>query len=148
MKPHIYKIVVILAALTALTAGARAQSVTKATVPFNFSVNNTTISAGNCVISRISDSAITVSSMAKSGGRVIVLSRHSSNNNQSGQSKWIFHRYGANYFLAGMTTPEYALTVPQSKTEKSLRKELRLASISKDHPSPIRPEVLAINVTN
>jgi hypothetical protein len=148
MKPHIYKIVVILAALMALGTGVKAQTVTKAAVPFNFSVNNQTISAGDCLISRITDNGIVVLSMDKNGGSVIVLAQSSSKTTADGHGKWYFHRYGDTYFLAGMSTPNYALIVPQSKTEKRLRKELSLASAAKDHPSSQEPEVLAINVTN
>lgn len=148
MKPHIYKIAIILAALTISTVGIRAQSATKATVPFNFVVNNTTIPAGDCLITRAGENAIIISSLAKKGDRAIVLARQGGESDNSLQSKWTFHRYGTSYFFAGMSTSGYALAVPQSKTERSLRKELRLASVSKDHPSSLIPEVLSINVTN
>lgn len=146
MKNHIYKIVGLLAAMTTLAvSGAQAQVTTKAHVPFDFSARGQSISAGDCLMTRISEQAISVRSKTANGGSTIVLTR-AGGRGSTNQSNWVFRRYGDMYFLAGVNTPNYELVLPKSKTKLSLLKELKRTMISKNHPSTATPEIVAVNV--
>ena len=96
-----------------------AQTIAMASVPFAFTVADTEMSAGNYVITSVSDSAIVV--INRSTGTSIVSLFHSEQpRNHNDTTKLVFHRYGDTYFLSQVAraSGETAIQLPISKQEK------------------------------
>ena len=95
-----------------------AQTVATASVPFAFTVANTEMSAGNYVITSVSDSEIVVINRSKGTGVISPFhSEQPSNNNDT--TKLVFHRYGDTYFLSQVArgSGEPVIQLPISKQE-------------------------------
>ena len=95
-----------------------AQTIATANVPFAFTVANTEMSAGNYVITSVSDSAITVINRSKGTGVISPFhSEQPRNNNDT--TKLVFHRYGDTYFLSQVArgSGETVIQLPISKRE-------------------------------
>jgi len=111
MKKQIYTFVGLIIVLTISSVTAiHAQSATtaKAHIPFDFSVRNQTIAAGDHVINRLGDSGA-VWSLRSSDNRqsVIFLGMSAESKSTSGNGKLTFRRYGNKYFLASIETSAY-----------------------------------------
>jgi hypothetical protein len=106
------------------TASAYAQTgVVKANVPFNFIVNKTELPAGEYMIHSLglTGSALTMQSTDKKIVTVIVPNACESLNVPR-SSKLLFHRYGAQYFLAQIWTEgnSRGRELPRSGREKEV----------------------------
>ena len=110
-----------------LNAAAQAQSAAKANVPFAFKVGSAQLPAGTYVISPAGMSAIEVRNGQTSASALSLVRREYQNNSGA---KLIFHHVAGQYFLAeiwgGAGTD--GMVIAPSKQEKSLEKELRLAT--------------------
>jgi hypothetical protein len=95
-----------------------AQTIATASVPFAFTVANTEMSAGNYVITSVSDSAIVVINRSK-GTSVISLFHSEQPRNNNDATKLVFHRYGDKYFLSQVArgSGETVIQLPISKQE-------------------------------
>ena len=105
-----------------ITAGVWAQSV-KATIPFDFTVNNTTVPAGTYIISSAStDHDILSISDQK---HVQLLSTVLPNPAHAGKANvMVFHKYGNQYFLSEIRSADSSsmnLRLPVWKAEKRAR---------------------------
>ena len=110
-----------------LNAAAQAQSAAKANVPFAFNVGSAQLPAGTYVISPTGASAIAIrNGQTGTGALSLVRSEYQ---NKSG-SKLVFHRVAGQYFLAEIWRGKGTnrMVIAPSKQEKSLEKELRLAT--------------------
>ena len=95
-----------------------AQTIAMASVPFGFTVADKEMSAGNYVITSVSDSAIVI--INRSTGTGVVSLFHSEqprNNNDT--TMLVFHRYGDTYFLSQVAraSGEAVIQLPISKQE-------------------------------
>src|ERR1035438_5333625 len=114
----------------ATCTGAIAQQL-KANIPFGFTVGNTWMPAGEYTISSPLRQVVQVRSVDLAKIATIVSSQ-GYNESRSG-SKLVFDKYGDQYFLRRVLSPNFAslnLDVPQGKAEKqarsrSLRSETR-----------------------
>jgi hypothetical protein len=110
-----------------LNAAAQAQSAAKANVPFAFSVGTAQLPAGTYVISIAGMSAIEIRN-GQTSASVLSLVRHEYQSKSD--AKLVFHHVAGQYFLAeiwrGAGTT--GMVIAPSKQEKSLEKELRLAT--------------------
>jgi hypothetical protein len=110
-----------------LNAAAQAQSAAKANVPFAFSVGTSQLPAGTYVISIAGMSAIEIRN-GQTSASVLSLVRHEYQSKSD--AKLVFHHVAGQYFLAeiwrGAGTT--GMVIAPSKQEKSLEKELRLAT--------------------
>ena len=95
-----------------------AQTIATASVPFAFTVANTEMSAGNYVITSVSDYAIVVINRSK-GTSVISLFHSEQPRNNNDTTKLVFHRYGDTYFLSQVArgSGETVIQLPISKQE-------------------------------
>jgi len=122
-------LVAVAALVTAVNAGAQDHGV-KGTVPFNFTVNGSSLPPGTYTIS-------------STGGNVFSLKNQQANvniwavgmprTNEPGQSgSLLFHRYGDRYFLSEIRYPHSSAMVhlPTSRTEKKVRERTLEASVS------------------
>lgn len=108
-----------------------AQTVTKATVPFAFTVGQSEMPAGTYTISSVSDSAIVIRNSNTAKGVVsLFLSEQASSSD--GIPKLVFNRYGDKYFLSQVSpgSGHGVMRLPASKLEK----EVRIASIHGGSP--------------
>jgi len=116
--------------LTAGSAVAQDRQV-KATVPFNFTVNNSWLPAGTYTIGSNSDTPnlLSIRDRAKS---VHILAMGLTDPRDSEKvGKLVFHRYGNQYFLCEIRSQESAINVQlaTSKQEKRAREETQQAGL-------------------
>ena len=105
----------------ATCTGAIAQQL-KANIPFGFTVGNTWMPAGEYTISSPLRQVVQVRSVDLAKIATIVSSQ-GYNESRSG-SKLVFDKYGDQYFLRRVLSPNFAslnLDVPQGKAEKTAR---------------------------
>jgi hypothetical protein len=105
----------------ATCTGAIAQQL-KANIPFGFTVGNTWMPAGEYTISSPLRQVVQVRSVDLAKIATIVSSQ-GYNESRSG-SKLVFDKYGDQYFLRRVLSPNFAslnLDVPQGKAEKQAR---------------------------
>ena len=104
-----------------ITAGVWAQSV-KATIPFDFTVNNTTVPAGTYIISSASTDHLVLRISDQKD--VHLLSTALPNPANAGRANVVvFHKYGNQYFLSEILseTASMNLRLPVRKAEKRAR---------------------------
>lgn len=109
------------------TTGALAQAVAKANVPFAFMVGSAQLPAGTYTVGALNDASIAIENSQTSASAASIV-RHEHPRNCS--PKLVFHRLAGQYFLAEIwgRAGSSGIVIPRSKLEKSLEKELRLAS--------------------
>jgi len=151
MKEQIYTFggLIIVLTISSVTA-IHAQSATtaKAHIPFDFSVRNQTIAAGDHVINRLGDSGA-VWSLRSSDNRqsVIFLGMSAESKSTSGNGKLTFRRYGNKYFLASIETSAYKIGLRKSRTERSLEKMLENNyRIAKNNVNGATPEIVFVEI--
>jgi len=103
-----------------ITAGVWAQAV-KATVPFDFTINSTTVPAGTYIISSTSSDVLRIYSDQK---HVHLLTTALMDSGNAGKGNvLVFHKYGNQYFLSEIRCKDTSmnLRLPVWKTEKQAR---------------------------
>jgi len=96
-----------------------AQTIVRATVPFNFTVGRTEMPAGNYDISPLTDSTIVIRD-SKTASAVVDLFRREQDRNGDNRPKLVFHRYGDKYFLSQVLRGHggAVMQLPTSKLEE------------------------------
>ena len=110
------------------TGGVMAQGrAVRATVPFDFTVGDKLLPAGNYEITKISSSAVELQNRDKHVA-IFAHTNYDSRQSRNG-SKLVFDKYGDQYFLSEVLCEPSAINVslPQSKAEKQAR--MHLASL-------------------
>jgi len=120
--------------ITAGGALAQDQQV-KATVPFNFTVNSSSMPAGNYTIGSASTSGniLTIADWEKHVHVLAMGQRDSGTTVKSGHL--VFHKYGDQYFLSEICYAGSSATVqfPSSKAERRARAQTQEARLSADN---------------
>lgn len=130
IAPKIIAALCILSALmtTATSASAQTPQGMKIDIPFRFSVVGRTLSAGRYSVKRISQTSSAYAIQSQDGAGSVIVITTASLNGGSGEAepRLVFNKYGGRYFLAEMWMPDSDTGnhVPQSKAERSLRREL------------------------
>lgn len=122
MKRNLIGTLALVALSMVLTAGAHAQAVAKAAVPFAFRVGNSQLQAGTYVVTPQANNSNVVSIRNDdSGASVIALAR--TEYPHKGGPRLVFHRIGSQYFLAQIwgTEGNVGMGVPTSKLEKEMQ---------------------------
>jgi len=151
MKKQIYTFVGLIIVLTISSVTAiHAQSATtaKAHIPFDFSVRNQTIAAGDHVINRLGDNSA-VWSLRNSDNRqsVILFGMSVESKRTSGNGKLTFRRYGNKYFLTAIETAAYKIELGKSRTERSLEKNLENKyRMAKNNVNGTTPEIVSVEI--
>jgi len=110
-----------------ITAGVWAQSV-KATVPFDFKVNNTSVSAGTYTISSTDHDVIRISDQK----HVYLMTAALPDPDNTGKANvLVFHKYGNQYFLSAIRseTASMYLRLPVWNAEKRARTQTQEAAL-------------------
>ena len=111
-----------------ITAGVWAQSV-KATVPFDFTIDQATVPAGTYIISSTSSDVLRISDQK----HIHLLTAAMANQGNNGKGNvLVFHKYGDQYFLSEIRSTDLAsmnLRLPVWKSEKRARAQTQVAGI-------------------
>jgi len=121
MKRNLFGILTTLTLALLISVPLSAQTIAKATVPFDFTVGQTKMPAGTYEISPLSHAILIMDrKTAKS-----VLSLFNSEEPSRGDStpKLVFHRYGDKYFLSQVSRGNggAVMQLPTSKLEEEVR---------------------------
>ena len=121
MKRNLFGILTTLTLALLISVPLSAQTIAKATVPFDFTVGQTRMPAGTYEISPLSHAILIMDrKTAKS-----VLSLFNSEEPSRGDStpKLVFHRYGDKYFLSQVSRGNggVVMQLPTSKLEEEVR---------------------------
>ena len=117
-------------AATFITAGVWAQDhLVKANVPFNFTVSNTALPAGDYTISTTTSSPnlITITDREKN---VHMMSLALEDPSTDAKPVLVFHKYGDQYFLSQIRTSALHEHLAVSKAEKRARTQTEEAGIA------------------
>jgi len=99
-----------------------AQTTARVTVPFDFTVGQTQMSAGTYDINPLAHEAIVVRNTKEARSALSIVRSERSRNSDSG-TKLVFNRYGDKYFLSQVSRGfgGSVMQLPPSKLEKELR---------------------------
>jgi len=105
-------------------SGLSAQTKAAAAVPFEFSVQNTTLPAGNYTITATAHEVMTIRN-AETGKAIMLLAPSSESGYRGTQDKnvVVFHKVADRYFLADVRTDAVSGHVSPSKLERELTSE-------------------------
>ena len=120
---HLCSLIGMMFLLTVVSAQAQTTGRFRAHIPFDFTVGQETFQAGDYVISLVMPASdqTTLRLWNKTTGETRVV--QTMPKNVSGDleaAKLMFNRYGDQYFLRQMLTPDYGVQFFKSKTEKHL----------------------------
>jgi hypothetical protein len=108
-----------------------AQTIARVTVPFDFTIGQTQMSADTYEINPLAHDAILIRD-TKSATSALSMVRSERSRNSDSETKLVFNRYGDKYFLSHVSRG-FGGDVMQLPTSK-LEKEVRIASSGVSHP--------------
>jgi hypothetical protein len=117
----------------AAPASAKSTSDLRAQVPFDFYVGDRLISAGDCRVTSINSDESGLRIDGKGGRQSAITNTNaaSASANAKASTRLVFHKYGDQYFLASVWGEgQDGRALPESKRERMLRKERRVAQQS------------------
>lgn len=122
--------VILMLAFASALASANSQNNRNviANIPFEFSVGNKQLPAGDYIVQRVTTSTNEGLLIRSRDGSVneIVMTRPVQSNKTQEQAKLVFHKYGSQYFLSQIWKPGEATgrELPRSKSERNAGSEL------------------------
>lgn len=151
MKKQIYTFIglIIVLTITSVTAiHAQSSTTSKSHIPFEFSVKNRTIAAGDYVISGQDNSSEMWTLRSRdSKQQVNLIAMNVESKSNSGNGKLTFRRYGNKYFLAGMETSDYKIGLPKSRAERTLEKSLKQNNnLAKSNVDNAASEIVTVEI--
>jgi hypothetical protein len=136
MRKHLTWLPLILMALfssAALSTNAQSSYGVRANVPFDFTVGDRTLQAGQ-IVARLPGrdaGAMTIDNL-DTDQHALRMARTLRGADTADQAKLVFRKYGNRYYLAEVWTPGYRVwEVIKSNSERAIERELRLARNSK-----------------
>jgi hypothetical protein len=104
---------------TLVPVGAMAQEPTRFAIPFNFTVGHNSLVAGDYIVREMSPRVLQIQS---NDGRanVLVMAASVEPGKIQGKVVMTFQKYGDQYFLSTVKSPDRGLEVPRSVREKEL----------------------------
>lgn len=126
MKRNFLGILTTMALALLISVPLSAQTIAKATVPFDFTVGQTQLSAGTYDIDSLAHAAGIEIRNSKTAKSVLSVFRSEHSRNNDGRTKLVFNRYGDKYFLSQVSRglEGGVMQLPTSK----LAKEVRIAN--------------------
>jgi hypothetical protein len=122
MKRNLFGILTTLTLALLISVPLSAQTIAKATIPFDFTVGRTHLPAGTYEISPLAQAAILIrdSTSAKS---VLTFFNWKQPSRGDSTPKLVFHRYGDKYFLSQVSRGNDGadMQLPTSKLEEEVR---------------------------
>jgi hypothetical protein len=120
----------LVSALAVAPASAKSVSNLRAQVPFDYHVGDKLISAGDCIITAMTDNeaALRIRSADCDESATILTNAKQAKTNAKSSPRLVFHRYGDQYFLAAVWGLDgMGRALPESNRERSLRRERQVA---------------------
>jgi hypothetical protein len=117
----------------AAPTSAKSASDLRAQVPFDFYVGDRLISAGDCRVTSVNsdESGLRIDGNGGRQSAITITNLKSGSANAKANARLVFHKYGDQYFLAAVWGAEQdGRSLPESKRERMLRKERRVAQQS------------------
>ena len=114
--------------LAVAPASAKSINGVRAQIPFDFHVGSSLMPAGDYTINAVTedDAALRIGNGSRNA--IALTSSKEANPGSKSKSRLVFHKYGDQYFLAAVWGAERTGRVlPESKGERSLRREMRVA---------------------
>jgi hypothetical protein len=102
MKKHVYASLLICGLIVGLAASARAQSQIKVNVPFDFTIGNTLVQAGQYMVLPASaslGSEVLLFRDSDGQSRAVTMGIRVEPTMKASEPRLVFHRYGDRYFL-------------------------------------------------
>ena len=122
LKPVLLAVLTVFgAALTIIPANAQSGSRALANIPFDFSVGNTTLKAGNYSVEQLQSGILALSS-SDNKEHQFAMTFPSDSDQQSQESYLVFIRYGSEVFLkkVSLSGNENRYELPESRKEREL----------------------------
>jgi hypothetical protein len=119
----------LVSSLAALPAAAKSVDGMRAQIPFDFHVGDRLVRAGAYTIKSMTADEQVI--RLKSGKEIATTATNSGRErgNGEGRARLVFHKYGDQYFLSAVWgSDSTGRTLPETKRERNLRKELRAAN--------------------
>ena len=124
----VFTMLILTLALAVGTAHAQTARHLTASIPFQFTIGNQTLPAGDYTIDSINqDSGKSALRFRSKDGRVtrLVIMNPTQRGLDPEKASLVFHRYGDSYFLAEVWAGDpYGLTLPRSRSERDMEREL------------------------
>jgi len=123
MARHFFGILTTMALALLISVPLSAQTIATATVPFDFTVGQTQLSAGTYEISTVAHAAGIEIRNTKAAKSVLSVVRSEHSRNNDSRTKLVFNRYGNRYFLSQVSRglDGGVMQLPTSKLEKEVR---------------------------
>ncbi|MGH9835558.1 MAG: hypothetical protein ACREBD_18680 [Blastocatellia bacterium] len=147
MKKHMIRFFAFFGFLFVLAAtptfAQNSSSAVTADIPFDFSVANRTLPAGEYTVKGGPNTASILIRNDKGKGAVTVFAQLTNPNSEAKKSALVFRRYGNQYFLARVihTDGSYGREIAMSKTEKRLVKGSSDRNLAQNK---VEPEIVTI----
>jgi len=147
MKKQVFTLIalmVLVVAASAVSASAQTSGSARlvASVPFEFSVANTTLPAGEYIVSFTNPATLgrALRITSKDGAQSVLIQTSNTIGKIQDNARLVFHRYGDQYFLAQawMAADDTGMNVQKSRGEKDIQR--RLAG------TKTKPETVALNL--
>ena len=151
MKKQIYTFVGLIIVLTIASVSAihaQSESSARARIPFDFSVRNQTISAGDYSIQRQDDKG-KAWSLRRDDYRqtVVFLAMNVDSEKPLGNGKMTFRRYGNKYFLVGLEISHYKIGLGKSRAERTLERQLEdETKLAKNNVNSAKPQIVTVEI--
>jgi len=124
MKRNVYGALMIIALALIIGVPMTQAQATKANVPFEFSLNQQLMPAGNYEISSAGNNLLAVRNLDTMKACLVIESIHvqASQFAQAPHAKLVFHKYDDQYFLAEIWDgSDLGIQLPESKREKEMK---------------------------
>jgi hypothetical protein len=123
MKRNLFGILTTLALALLISVPLSAQTIAKATVPFDFTVGQTHLPAGTYEISPLAHAAILIRDNRTAKGVLSLFNWKETSSRGESAPKLVFHRYGDKYFLSQVSRGNDGgvMQLPTSKLEKEVQ---------------------------
>jgi hypothetical protein len=120
----------------------------RARVPFDFSVKNRTVLAGDYEINRHGDGGVVWSLRNRDKLQSAILIAMTANSRKTSRNgKLTFHRYGNKYFLVNLEISNYKVELGKSRAERRLQQQLENDNrLAKNSVNGTEPEIVAVKV--
>ncbi len=122
MKRNLIGTLTLVALSMVLAAGAHAQAVAKAAVPFAFRVGSSQLQSGTYTVTPAANNGNVISIQNRDNGAAVIALARSEYPGKGGP-RLVFHRIGSQYFLSQIWSTEgnVGMSVPTSKLEKEMQ---------------------------
>ena len=125
----VFTMLILTLALAVETARAQSTNQVTASIPFQFTIGNQTLPAGDYTVKLVNQdsgkNALLIKSTDGSVSRMLMMNT-AQKGSATAKASLVFNQYGDRYFLAEVWTgsDQFGLTLPRSRSEREIEREL------------------------